>query len=407
MRSKLTAKQVEQLTVNKGQNVRRVSDGEGLVLVIRKSGAKSWEFRFVKPNGRPSNLGLGRYPQITLTEARRRAAEFRRLRALGKDPSVEQRKRKLDIKREAHNTVQQIAELWLETASSRVATKTATGFRQKLRLHIYPKLGRLPIQEVKASMLIDAMKPLERDGKLETIGRTIALFRRVMQYAVNHEYIDHNPIGSMRDVFPKPKRKNFACVDISELPDLLMMVVQSTMRPANKLLFEFQLHTLTRSKESTGARWEEISFEEKVWYLPAERAKNRLMHKIPLTPEVMSILTAAKHLGRGSEFVFPARNSLGRQVHPETLNAAFKRMGLGGKMTSHGTRSLGSTTLYERTDFDSIVIEALLSHTDRDGIRDAYNRNKFFQKRKVALEWWSKHIVSLTKGLTSYSLIEI
>ncbi|MBY6197376.1 tyrosine-type recombinase/integrase [Vibrio hangzhouensis] len=180
MRSKLTAKQVEQLTVNKGQNVRRVSDGEGLVLVIRKSGAKSWEFRFVKPNGRPSNLGLGRYPQITLTEARRRAAEFRRLRALGKDPSVEQRKRKLDIKREAHNTVQQIAELWLETASSRVATKTATGFRQKLRLHIYPKLGRLPIQEVKASMLIEAMKPLERDGKLETIGRTVALFRRVM-----------------------------------------------------------------------------------------------------------------------------------------------------------------------------------------------------------------------------------
>lgn len=76
-------------------------------------------------------------------------------------------------------------------------------------------------------------------------------------------------------------------------------------------------------------------------------------------------------------------------------------------MTSHGTRSLGSTTLYERTDFESVVIEALLSHTDRDGIRDAYNRNKFFQKRKRALEWWSKHVVGLTHGLTSYSTTEL
>ncbi|EPE5295295.1 tyrosine-type recombinase/integrase [Vibrio parahaemolyticus] len=105
--------------------------------------------------------------------------------------------------------------------------------------------------------------------------------------------------------------------------------------------------------------------------------------------------------------MFPSRNSLRKPVHSETVNAAFKRMGLGGKMTSHGTRSLGSTTLYERTDFESVVIEALLSHTDRDGIRDAYNRNKFFQKRKRALEWWSKHVVGLTHGLTSYSTIEL
>lgn len=318
-----------------------------------------------------------------------------------------QRARKIQLKRSASNTVKQIGEMWLAKASTRVVEKTTQGYRQKLNKHIYPRLGAIPVSEIKSSMLIDAMRPLEKQGKLETVTRTVALFRRLMNFAVNNEYIDHNPIGSMIDVFDKPKRGNFACIDISELPDLLTMVVQSTMRPANKLLFEFQLHTLTRSRESTGARWEEFSFEEQVWYLPAERAKNRLMHKIPLTSEVVSILKAAKQLSRGSEYVFPSRTSLRKPVHSETLNAAFKRMGLGGKMTAHGTRSLGSTTLYERTDFESVVIEALLSHTDRDGIRDAYNRNKFFQKRKQALEWWSKHIVGLTHGLTSYSTIDI
>ncbi len=136
-------------------------------------------------------------------------------------------------------------------------------------------------------------------------------------------------------------------------------------------------------------------------YLP--RAKSRLMYKIRLTPEVVSILKAAKSLSRGSEYVFPSRTSLRKPVHSETIDAAFKRLGLSGKMTSRGTRSLGSTTLYERTDFESVVIEALLSHTDRDGVRDAYNRNKFFEKRRIALEWWSKHIVGLINCLISYS----
>ncbi|HCZ9034630.1 tyrosine-type recombinase/integrase [Vibrio alginolyticus] len=407
MKTKLTTKFVENAKVTNGKPFQRFSDGNGLSLVVRASGTKAWEFRFRKPDGRDSNLGLGRYPEITLSEARKKVAEFRKLRAQGLDPSVVQRNRKVELKRSASNTVKQIGEMWLEKAATRVVHKTAEGYRQKLNKHIYPKLGSIPVSEIKAAMLIDAMRPLEKKGKLETVTRTIALFRRLMNYAVNNEYIDHNPIGSMADVFEKPKRGNFACIDISELPDLLTMVVQSTMRPANKLLFEFQLHTLTRSKEATGTRWEEISFEEQIWYLPAERAKNRLMHKIPLTPEVISILKAAKHLCRSSEYVFPSRNSLRKPVHSETVNAAFKRMGLGGKMTSHGTRSLGSTTLYERTDFESVVIEALLSHTDRDGIRDAYNRNKFFQKRKRALEWWSKHVVGLTHGLTSYSTIEL
>lgn len=407
MKTKLTTKFVENAKVTNGKPFQRFTDGNGLSLVVRASGTKAWEFRFRKPDGRDSNLGLGRYPEITLSEARKKVAEFRKLRAQGLDPSVVQRNRKVELKRSASNTVKQIGDMWLEKAATRVVHKTAEGYRQKLNKHIYPKLGSIPVSEIKAAMLIDAMRPLEKKGKLETVTRTIALFRRLMNYAVNNEYIDHNPIGSMADVFEKPKRGNFACIDISELPDLLTMVVQSTMRPANKLLFEFQLHTLTRSKEATGTRWDEISFEEQIWYLPAERAKNRLMHKIPLTPEVIAILKAAKHLGRGSEYVFPSRNSLRKPVHSETVNAAFKRMGLGGKMTSHGTRSLGSTTLYERTDFESVVIEALLSHTDRDGIRDAYNRNKFFQKRKRALEWWSKHVVGLTHGLTSYSTIEL
>ncbi|MGR5537080.1 tyrosine-type recombinase/integrase [Vibrio campbellii] len=407
MGNRLTAKAVENAKVTNGKITQRFLDGKGLYLTVRKSGAKTWQLRYIKPDGRESNLGLGRYPEVSLLDARKKAAELRKLKAQGKDLAVEQKKQKLEVKRQACNTVKKIAEMWLETASSRVVKKTAEGYRQKLNLHILPKIGDVPIHDVRAAMWIDAMRPLENKGKLETVIRTTALFRRIMNFAVNNDYITHNPIGSMRDVFKSPTRANFACIDISELPDLLTMVVQSTMRPANKLLFEFQLHTLTRSRESTGARWEEFSFDEQIWYLPAERAKNKLMHKIPLTAEVISILKAAKSLCRGSEYVFPSRTSLKKHVHSETLNAAFKRLGLGGKMTSHGTRSLGSTTLYERTDFESVVIEALLSHTDRDGIRDAYNRNKFFQKRKRALEWWSVHIVGLTHGLTSYSTIEL
>ncbi|MGR5470831.1 integrase, partial [Vibrio astriarenae] len=89
--------------------------------------------------------------------ARKKAAELRKLKAQGKDLAVEQKKQKLEVKRQACNTVKKIAEMWLETASSRVVKKTAEGYRQKLNLHILPKIGDVPIHDVRAAMWIDAM----------------------------------------------------------------------------------------------------------------------------------------------------------------------------------------------------------------------------------------------------------
>lgn len=145
MKTKLTTKFVENAKVTNGKPFQRFTDGNGLSLVVRASGTKAWEFRFRKPDGRDSNLGLGRYPEITLSEARKKVAEFRKLRAQGLDPSVVQRNRKVELKRSASNTVKQIGEMWLEKAATRVVHKTAEGYRQKLNKHIYPKLGSIPV----------------------------------------------------------------------------------------------------------------------------------------------------------------------------------------------------------------------------------------------------------------------
>ncbi|WP_394241191.1 phage integrase central domain-containing protein [Vibrio astriarenae] len=126
------------------------------------------------------------------------------MRGEATDPATKIRVQRLTLSNEQGNTVCMVAKRWLRTACSRVKHKTAEGYRQKLQLHILPALGEVSITNVTASMLKELMRPREAEITLETINRSVALFQRIMAFAVNNDFIKHNPIGLMRDVFSNP-----------------------------------------------------------------------------------------------------------------------------------------------------------------------------------------------------------
>lgn len=156
---------------------------------------------------------------------------------------------------------------------------------------------------------------------------------------------------------------------------------------STRCLIEWQLLTLVRPSEASGARWEEIDLNAKLWTIPAERMKAKREHIVPLSPQALEILEVMKPISAHREYVFPSRNDSKQAMNSQTANAALKRIGYGGKLVAHGLRSIASTAMNE-AGFNADVIEAALAHSDKDEVRRAYNRSIYLPQRQDLLAWW-------------------
>jgi integrase len=379
----------------------RLGDGGGLYLYIRKSGAKAWECRYIKPaTQKPTYTGIGSYPDISLADARLKATEIRKLVADGIDPQLVKAEQKAKATTEQNSTFKAVAELWMDTKQNRIKPKTIEGNWRKLELYAFPSLGSIPITLITAPIAIAALKPVEKSGQLETVKRTAQLMNEVMTYAVNAGLIHSNPLSGIKDVFRKPKVTHMLALNPDELPELVQTVARANMAITTKCLIEWQLHTMTRPNEAAGARWDELDLDNAVWVIPAERMKMKKEHQIPLTPQTLAILEAVKPISGHRDFIFPSIRDPKKATDTESINKALGRIGFKGRTTAHGLRSLASTTLNEQ-GFNSDVIEAALAHTDKNTIRKAYNRTSYLEQRRPLMKWWSDHIEQASYGSMS------
>lgn len=298
------------------------------------------------------------------------------------------------------NTFERMAAKWLELKRHSVSEAYAADSWCSLEMYVLPFIGSIPIGQIRAPHVIELLRPLEADGKLETLRRLCQRINEILDYSVNHGLLDANPCSAIRKVFKKPSKKHMPTLTPSELPLLMVDIANGRLDPTTRCQIEWSLHTLVRPGESAGTRWDEIDLENKVWNIPADRMKMERPHRVPLTPQTISLLERMKPISGHRPFVFPSyRNPMGH-IHEQSANAALKRLGYGGRLVAHGLRSLGSTTLNER-GFNPDAIEAALSHADENEIRRAYNRSDYFEQRVVMMGWWSDHIEQAAQGNVS------
>lgn len=184
----------------------------------------------------------------------------------------------------------------------------------------------------------------------------------IMIYAVNTGLIDANPASGIGMAFEKPKKQNMPTLRPEELPMLMRSLVMSNLPVPTRCLIEWQLLTLVRPSEASGARWAELDLDAKLWTIPAERMKAKREHIVPLSPQAIEILEVMKPISAHREYVFPSRNDPKMPMNSQTANAALKRIGYSGKLVAHGLRSIASTAMNE-AGLNADVIEAALAHT--------------------------------------------
>jgi integrase len=246
-----------------------------------------------------------------------------------------------------------------------------------LELHLFPTIGALPINDVSAAMLAEAIKTL-------WISSNVTAQRVVAQYAViwNH--------AQAAGVIPQERRNITEVVD-QLLPEVKQTVQHFDAMPASEvslfyaqltaygntpaaLALRFLILTGTRSAETRGATWAEINLDADggaVWTIPADRMKAKSDHRIALTAEAVVVLDLAEALGGDSPFVFPSTRTDRELSVPVLLNLIKT---LEGETTVHGFRSTFRQWAAE-TGEDDVAAERFLAHKIKvSAVEDIYKR---------------------------------
>ena len=408
-------KVVTQLSNNQCKHARpkdkqyTLSHGGGMGLRVMPNGKKEWIFRYTKPYTKiRTAIQLGIYPATSIKQAQTKRDTYLELIADNQDPLSVRIEQDQKAELQKDNTFKYVAEQWMEDKKrkAKVSPETAKDIWNSLENHIFPKLGKRPIDELKPKMVAETIRPLETKGSLELVKRLCQRINEVMAFALNEEIVTDNPLAHIKGKFKAPSTTHNPSLEPKDLPILMAAITGANMAIPTRLLIEWQLHTMVRPNEAVGTKWGEIDLDSKVWTIPKGRMKKvgtnkqweeRKDHVIPLTNQSISLLQQMKPFSGHLEYVFPNQRNRQEKAGPDSANNALKGAGLKGKQTAHGMRTMASSTLNEE-EFNPDVIEAALYHLDPNEQRRTYNRTDYFKQRRVMMEWWSNRIEQAING---------
>lgn len=405
--------EIRNTKVQDGKKEKVLYDGSGLQMHIQATGSRIWRFRYKHPiKGDRKFITFGHYPALTLSKAREMTSSAHRLLTSGLDPQFE-REKELQAKAYEHsNTFAKIANEFIDKVKSKkVSQNHAEAIKDSLILHVFPYVGKKPINVLEALDFIEALRPMSNKGTLEQLSRVCQRINEVMDYAVNCGKIKYNPAQKISKVFESSKDVHYPTIRPTELPTLIKALAYANIQRKTRALIEFQLHTMTRPIEAVSAQWNHIDFSERVWKIPAKIMKMKKDHTIPLTEPVLKILQFMKSISGCNDLVFPSSKDPKKHMSSSTANTALKRNGFKGVLVAHGMRSIASTYLNENTDkmipivkrHRKELIEVCLAHKERDEVRAAYNHAEYIEARRKILNEWSDFILKSAKGFGTIS----
>lgn len=375
---KLTALQVQRAKPG------RHGDGDGLFLHVRPEGSRSWVLR-VQVNGKRRDLGLG--STLSLTEARDKAREWRKLAKEGK-PVPPKVQRDIPTFEAAAREYHELNKGGWKNA------KHAAQWISTLEAYAFPTLGRLTVDLIDAPLMWAALGAIWQE-KPETARRVRQRIGTVLDYAKAHGWRDTEaPMRALaRIVSPQTKQAgNFAAMPYRQLP-AFMAKLRASESTLGKLALQFQILNASRSGEVRGARWGEIDFERKEWIIPAERMKAKKLHIVPLSPASLAVLEEVAGLFRPKpdDLIFPGLR--GKQLSDMTIAKAFKVAG-GGAYTVHGTARSGfrdwAAEMCPTVPND--VVEKALAHGVKDKTEAAYRRATYLEQRRPLMASWADYL---------------
>lgn len=376
-----------------------VADEKGLCIEVAVSGSKLWRYRY-RFGGKPKVLSFGRYPEVTLKEARQRRDDARGQLRDGIDPGVERKRAKLTARFNVANTFRAVAEEYIEHRLVKEGRAAVTVEKAKWLLLQMKPIWDQPLVEIKPAEVFGVLRRLEGQGKHETAKRCRSFTSRVFRYAAATGRAESDPAAMLAGQLIAPKVKHHAAIlEPRKLGELLRSIDAFEGAPITRLALQVAPHVMARPGELRQATWDEFDLDAKIWRIKPERMKMRRPHAIPLSEQVLGYLRELQQFSGPEGYVFPAFHTTRRPMSENTMNQAFRRMGYtSDEVTAHGLRTSASTLLNESGKWHPDAIERALAHGDSDAVRGIYNRGHYWDVRVEMMQWWSDYLDRIRDG---------
>lgn len=382
---------------SEGRAIRKLHDGGGLYLWVYADGSKFWRMRY-RVGEKEKSISFGKYPQVSLKEARARMDDERKKLAANLDPSAERKAAKARAKLAAANSFQAVATEWYSKQEHAWVPTHAKDVKRRLESNIFPLIGRRPIGEIDAPELLDAIQKIENRGAYDLAHRVLSVCGQVFRYGIQTGRCSRDLARDLRGALKPHVKSHQAAIKPEGLPELLRAIdtYDQLGDLQTKLALQLLAYTFVRTKELIGAEWAEFDLDHRVWIIPAERMKMNREHVVPLARQAADILTQLQTLAGKSKLVLPGRNP-DKPISNNTLLFALYRLGYKGKMTGHGFRAVASTALNEM-GFRPDVIERQLAHYEQNKVRGAYNRAEYYKERAAMMQHWADYLDGVKAG---------
>ncbi len=375
---------------------RKLADGEGLYLWVMPNGKKYWRLKY-RYNGKPKELALGIYPEISLKEARDKKLEARKLIAEGKDPTLEKKKQKVLAQENTTNTFEVVALEWYENRKDIWKPRYADEVIKRLKEDIFPYIGSYHIKEIEPPTLLQVIRKIENRGAYDLAKRQLQKCGEIFRYAIASGRAVRDPSNDIKEALRPVRGTHFASIEVEELPELIAALRSNKGRlyATTQNALWLMLLTFVRTSELIQAKWDEVDFERKRWVIPAERMKMGKEHSVPLADQAIQTLEAQKEISGQWEHIFPSPVKPQKPISNNTILGALKRMGYQGRMTGHGFRSLAMGGIKQELGYRHEVVDRQLAHTPKSKTDKAYDRAAFLDERTEMMQKWADYIDGL------------
>ena len=375
-----------------------VFDGKGLYIHVYSTGSKIWRRVHVE-NGRQIRKSLGPWPLVSLRTAREL-----------NDKAVFERKTGLaESKLPAPApTMADIVARWRAKFLPSLAPATVKKLNLRIDNHILPKLGACKIGDVTSELVLrDLLLPIESLGHNETAHQVRSLLSRILRFAMASGHLDRDvaaPLGGA--LAPVKTIHRPTITDLSRVGRLILDIRNYSGKPVVAAALRMLPYVFVRPGELRHAQWDEFDFDNGLWRIPAERMKMRAAHVVPLSSQVVDLLTRLKAVTGNCKHLFPGRNLKTQPISEVTINAALRYLGYGNdEICGHGFRAMASTILNER-GYNSDWIERQLAHVERNGVRAAYNHADWLPERRKMMQDWADLLDALADEAAQRSSVE-
>jgi integrase len=369
-------------------------EGGGFGVRVSSGGGKAWIWVY-HFDGRPRRMTLGSYPELGLADARLKFAEARKLLSGGIDPGArEVQKRKAERVAE---TVTELAEAYLEKWA-RPRKRSAAEDERQLRKDVIPAWGKRKAKDITRRDVIALLDAIVDRGSPIAANRALAVIRRMFGWAVSRDIIPASPCVAVKA--PAKERRRDRVLNADEIAILWRALgnPELAMSPAIRLALKLQLVTAQRKgREVIAAEWSEFDLKEGVWTIPAEKTKNGMPHRVPLSPLALAILDEiATITGRDGRWLFPSPRP-GRSITDLAVNHAMRNnRGMLGvsDATPHDLRRTAASHMTS-IGISRLVVSKILNHAET-GVTAVYDRHSYDAEKRVALEAWGERLEKIT-----------